>query len=93
LPSATEAADSSRTKSVWNDKFRSYGSYGIGKGVARPSTLYVRRFLACRLRGALGAGGVGKAVDLSIDLFAQIPPDILRHGEEYLDHLGIELPP
>ena len=36
-------------------------------------------------------GRVGKAIDLGVDFLAQIGPDILWHGEKYLDHVGIEL--
>src|ERR1019366_7482148 len=37
------------------------------------------------------AGGGGKAVTLGIDLLAQIAPDIFRHGEKDVNHLGIKL--
>lgn len=41
---------------------------------------------------ALGAAGVGEALDLTINFLAQIGPDFFVHIEKNLNYFGIELP-
>src|SRR5260370_27017838 len=41
---------------------------------------------------ASGAGGIGDAGYLAVDIFAEVVPDFLRHFQKYTDDFGIELP-
>src|SRR5712671_3428277 len=41
---------------------------------------------------ASGAGGIGDAGYLAVDIFAEIVPDFLGHFQKYANDFGIELP-